>query len=176
MATVVALLLVARTLSASAPCVSALPANIRPGLFQREMNRLLERSDTFRVQCRRIAAVPYVRVFFGVSHSVPVGARAESVIQRFEAGAIVACVTLGFSEDYIELIPHELEHVIEQLDRVRMDGEIAAQRAWMNQAGAVETRRAIAAGLRAREEFEGLAVEAVHPDGRKPPGPRDPFD
>jgi hypothetical protein len=88
---------------------------------------------------------------------------------------MVAFVTLKFAEDYVELIPHELEHVIEQLDHVRLPQEAARQQAWRSRNGAYETRRAMAVGLRARQEFEALVVEPGQADGHKPPAPRHPF-
>ena len=89
---------------------------------------------------------------------------------------MVAWVTLGFAEDYVELIPHELEHVIEQIDRVPLPQEAAARRAWRTRSGSYETIRALVAGMRTRQEYDGLAVETIQVDGRKPPRPRHPFD
>jgi hypothetical protein len=172
--TVAALLLAAQAILAPGVCSSDLPANIGSGQFRRDLDRLLEQSGTFRQQCRRIAANRHVRITFGVARSVANGGRAMTVIDRFQAGAVVACVTLKFAEDYIELIPHELEHVIEQIDRVSLPLEEAARRAWQGQDGVFETRRAMAAGLRARREVDALAVEAVQADGRKPPALRHP--
>ena len=47
---------------ASTICRSSLPANIGAGMLQQEMIRCSQRSETFRQQCRRIAAAPYVRM------------------------------------------------------------------------------------------------------------------
>ena len=157
-------------------CQTSLPANIGAGILQRQMIQLLERSETFRQQCQRIAAAPHVRVRFEIGFKVGTGGRAQTVINRYEHGAIVAFVTMRIAEDYFELIPHELEHVIEQIDGVRLSAEVWAQRASISATGSYETRRAAAAGARARQEFGALAVEAVQHDGRKPPAPRDPFD
>jgi hypothetical protein len=174
--TVAASLLVVQAVFALPTCGSELPANIRPGIFQRDMLRLLERSETFREQCTRIAATRYLRVVFDVARSLPEGSRAQTTIERFQAGAMVAWVTLKFAEDYVELIPHELEHVIEQLDRVRLPQEAARQQAWRSRGGAYETRRAVSIGLKARQEFDALAVEPGQADGHKPPAPRHPFN
>ena len=176
MLTVAAFVFVAQHTSRSAICQSELPPNIRPGLFRREMIRLLEASETFRQQCRRVEQTPYVWVRIGMARSVPAGGRAETLIERFEAGAIVATVTLRFSEDYLELIPHELEHVIEQIDRVRLADEVENQRASVRKGGVFETRRAIAAGLRVRQELSTSVVEPVQGDKGKPPTPRRQFD
>jgi len=160
--TVAASLLVVQAVSASPTCRSEMPANIRPGIFQREMFRLLDRSETFREQCTRIAATRYLRVVFGVARSVPDGSRAQTTIERFQAGAVVAFVTLKFAEDYVELIPHELEHVIEQIEHVRLADEAARQEAWRSRTGAYETRRAIAMGLRVRQEVMAISSPVAH--------------
>lgn len=174
--TVAASLLVVHAVSALSICGSELPANIRPGIFQRDMHRLLEGSGTFREQCSRIARTRYVRVVFSVARSLPEGSRAQTTIERYQAGAMVALVSLKFAEDYVELIPHELEHVIEQIDHVRLVEVAARQEAWRSRNGAYETRRAMLAGLRARQEIDALVMESAQGDGHKTPIPRHPFD
>lgn len=178
MLTVAASLLVVQSVSALPTCRSEMPANIRPGMFQHEMIRLLERSETFRQQCSRIAATRYLRVVVGVARSVPDGSRAQTTIERFQAGAVVAMVTLKFAEDYMELIPHELEHVIEQIEHVRLADEASRHQAWRSRTGAYETRRAMAMGLRVRQEVMGVAlvVEPAQSDRRQAPGPRHPLE
>lgn len=175
MLTVAASLLVVQAVSALPICKSELPANIRPGIFQRDMVRLLDRSETFREQCSRIAATRYLRIVFSVARSLPEGSRAQTMIERYQAGAMVAFVTLKFAEDYVELIPHEIEHVIEQVDHVRLSLEVARQEAWRSRNGAYETRRAMNVGLRVRQEADGLIMESAQADGHKPPAPRHPF-
>lgn len=175
MLTAAASLLVIQAVSALSICGSELPANIQPGLFRRDMVRLLERSETFRGQCGRIAATRYLRVVFSGVGSLPEGSRAQTRIERYDAGAMIAFVTLKFAEDYVELIPHELEHVIEQIDHVRLS-QAARYEAWQSPNGAYETRRAMAVGLRVRQEVDALIMESGQTDGRKPPAPRHPFD
>jgi hypothetical protein len=162
--------------AASPVCRTSLPANIMAGMLQQQMMLLLERSETFRGQCRRITAVPYVRIRFEIAMKVDGGSRAQTVINRYEAGAIVAFVTVHFAEDYFELIPHELEHVIEQVEGVRLATELTAQRAWIAPNGGYETRRAAAAGAKARQELDALAMESIQHYGLKAPAPRHPFD
>jgi len=97
-----------------------------------------------------------------VARSVPDGSRAQTTIERFQAGAVVAFVTLKFAEDYVELIPHELEHVIEQIEHVRLADEAARQEAWRSRTGAYETRRAMAMGLRVRQEVMAVSSPVTH--------------
>jgi len=103
-------------------------------------------------------------------------ARAQTIINRYEAGGIRAEVTLRFAEDYLELLAHEFEHIIEQIDGVSLPDEAFQGRAWRTPSGAFETRRAFEAGLRAREEYEALAPEAVHVDSAKSVARKPPFD
>lgn len=154
---VLAPLLVARM--ASATCESSIPSNIEAGMLQGTVVELLQRSVSFRQQCRRIGAVRALRVTLQVGSAIDEGVRAVTVINRYEAGGIRAEMTLRFSEDYMELLAHEFEHVIEQVDGVSLRDEVASGRAWRTPSGAFETRRAFAAGVRARQEWDALAAE-----------------
>ena len=175
---VLAPLVVARRASASSDssdCESSLPLNIDAGALEPHLVELLQRSQTFRHQCERIAASQVLRVTVRVGMSVEVGGRAQTVIRRYEAGGIRAEVTLRFAEDYYELLAHEFEHILEQVEGINLRDEVAARRAWVTPSGAFETRRASDAGVRAREEFEALAPEAIHVDSRKAPPARHQF-
>jgi hypothetical protein len=173
---VVTPLLLARRVSASPVCDSSLPLNIDAGALEPQAIELLQRSTTFRQQCERIAATAVLRVTLQVGMAVEPGGRAQTIIRRYDAGGIRAEVILRFGEDYFELLAHEFEHILEQVEGVSLPHEVAARRAWITPNGAFETRRASDAGVRARQEFEMLAVESVHVDGRKPPAARHPFD
>ena len=161
---------------AASVCQTSLPVNIAAGMLEQHTIQLLEHSETFRAQCRRIAAAPSVRVRFELGKTSESGSRAQAVINRYEAGAVVAFVTVRFAEDYFELIPHELEHVIEQMDGVRLTEELVARRAWLAPSGNYETRRASTIGIKVRRELNALTVEPVQHDGLKAPAPRHPFD
>jgi hypothetical protein len=151
---VLAPLLVARL--ASATCESSLPSNIDAGMLQPSVIVLLQRSATFQRQCMRIAAARVLRVTVRVSTAVEVGALAQTVITRYDAGGIRAEVTLRFSEDYLLLLAHEFEHILEQVEGVDLREEAASGRAWRTTSGAWETRRAARAGMRVRQEFDAL--------------------
>ncbi len=145
-----------------APCVSSLPPNIDAGMLQPSVMALLQQSQTFQQQCVRIAAARVVRVTLRVGTAVDAGAMAVTVISRYDAGAIRAEVTLRFAEDYLLLLAHEFEHILEQVEGVDLRDEAALGRAWMTPSGAWETRRAFNAGMRVRKEADAL--------------PRQPFD
>jgi len=150
-------------------CVSSLPANVDAGVLKSEVITLLGRSSTFRRQCARIALAPHVRVRIELGTPDDRAVRAETRLQRYEAGAIHAAIVIRFSEKYPEMLGHELEHVTEAMDGLKFRVEYAAGRAWMTADGAFETDRARAAGLRVQEEFEAAAHDTVSARVVRPP-------
>jgi hypothetical protein len=99
-----------------------IPQNITawPG-YRSLLETMLARSPSFRRQCVRIANDRSLTVHLG-----PVPGRLEgrvrgiSRISRQADGRVVAYVTLDPFDNDIEMIAHELEHVIEQLDEVNL--------------------------------------------------------
>lgn len=134
-------------------CVSAVPPNIDARLLTEDVIALLQASPTFRAQCDRIAAALNLRIDIELVHSLAAG-RAETTITRFEFGAVRALVRISFGQDYRELIAHEFEHIIEQLDGVNLRWEAEHGRAWLVDTEAFETQRASDAGRRVRREVE----------------------
>ena len=133
-------------------CAAAIPANIDAGLLVHDMIALLGKSDTFRAQCDRLARSAHVRVKIDVALNLD--ARAQTAIHRFMSGAITADVELLFGENYRELLAHEFEHIIEQIEGVDLRQEAVAGRAWVLRGGAFETRRAFAIGVQVRTESD----------------------
>jgi hypothetical protein len=126
--------------------------------FQTLVDAMLARSPTFRRQCARIAAAPYLSVV--IRNEAPVGTRARALteIQRVSGDRVVAFVRVGISAASGELIAHEIEHILEQLDGVdlpvksRLRGSGVRR---LSELEAYETTRAIVTGQRvAREAFE----------------------
>jgi hypothetical protein len=74
------------------------------------------RSPTFRRQCLRLAEHPEIVVQFELTSQVERGS-GRTRLKRRPSG-IAAAVQIGFGDphSYVELIAHELEHVLEQLD------------------------------------------------------------
>jgi hypothetical protein len=101
-----------------------------------------------------------LRVTVQLTTTIDGGARAQTVIHRYEAGGLRAEVSLLFAEDYVELLAHEFEHILEQVDGVVLRDEAGAGRAWQTGTGAYETRRAFSAGVRARREIDALTAAA----------------
>ena len=146
-------------------CATAIPANVDAGVFRREMIALLRQSDTFRSQCERLAQSPRVRVTIAAVLTLPSG-RAQTVIRRFTSGAISADVVLAFGENYRELLAHEFEHVLEQLEGVDLRHEAEAGRAWLLPGGVFETRRAFETGVQVLKEAEPQHTHTAAPATR----------
>lgn len=157
--------------SASTICVSSLPFNVDAGMLQPVAIGLLQRSPTFQKQCERIASAVVLRVSIRVVYATASG-RAQTTITRYDTGALRAEVLIRFGEDYYELLAHELEHVLEQVDGVVLRDEMLAHRAWLTDNGAFETKRAFEIGMRARQECDDLAAESVQANRRNSPRPR----
>lgn len=100
----------------SADC-EHLPPNISvsPDL-QEIVERMLRDSATFRRQCRLVRSLPHLRVRIIVEVQPALERlfrRARCDMTRYELGAMTALVRVGSYNDAIELIAHELEHVLE---------------------------------------------------------------
>jgi hypothetical protein len=141
-------------------CATAIPSNIDAGVFTRDVIALLGRSDTFRSQCERVAGTSRVRVTLAIVFTLN-GGRAQTAIHRFPSGAILAEVDVLFGENYRELLAHEFEHILEQIEGVDLRQEAAEGRAWLLPGGAFETRRAYLAGVQVRTESEPLRARAA---------------
>lgn len=98
----------------------ALPSNLRTTPPYRQILQSMVRlSPTFRRQCVRIAGEPRLTILLHPATALWTrGARALTNIARQPDGAMGATIGIGPQQDEVELIAHELEHVIEQLDRV----------------------------------------------------------
>jgi hypothetical protein len=148
------------------PCAARaqqVPRNVAAGVLAGDVIDLQRRSGTFRAQCDRIAADARVRVRLAITDSVENNGRAQTRFRRYPNGAIVADVAVLFGDDYRELLAHEFEHVIEQLDGVDLRREAAAGRAWQVANGVFETRRASIAGAQAAREADAAHAHAMPP-------------
>ena len=131
------------------PSAVHVPAELVPAV-----ELMIRGSSTFRAQCRRLAAARdlYVRVTV-VPFLPDPRYRGLSVIQRTRTGAVVAFVEILDGSDPTEWIAHELEHVIEQIEGVRVRQlcvhEFGTCRV---SSGAFDTLRAVRAGRWVKEE------------------------
>jgi hypothetical protein len=126
-----------------------LPASIQVAddLLPR-LHVMLERSPTFRSQCRRIAEAPHLYVRVRLDMAI-IGRtyRAVTKICRQPSGAIVAAIDIAPFGDPAEWLAHEFEHLIEQLDGVNLrELERRRQGAWQSGNQMFETERAVRVG------------------------------
>ena len=113
----------------------------------------LENSPTFRQQCRVLAAAAELSARVRVTARTPDSTeRALSVVRRLPSGRIDASIEIRSSSSLSELLGHEFEHVIEQLDGVNLRHLQSIGEARRIDSGAFETRRAIDAGQRVSAE------------------------
>jgi hypothetical protein len=124
---------------------------------------------TLADQCQRIGRAKYVhvRVTAVLAVSTTSRGRARTTIRRFSSGALLAAVSIPVPltrGEYAELFGHELEHIIEQIDRVNLEAlALAGGDATRLSDGAYETVRAHRVGLTIADEYEHPRPSAVTP-------------
>ncbi len=136
------------------------PANLDGGPFRGTIDHMWRDSPSFRQQCQRIAAEPHLTVTIRAdtnrrNHDV----RARTRLARKRPSGMTAEIILFNFEQKVELIAHELEHVIELLDGAlgRDNGCLGTKMA----RSARESCRAVEMGRRvAREVLDGPVTQA----------------
>lgn len=137
----------------------ALPPNLMvSALYRPLVEAMLRDSHTFRRQCVRIAAEPRLTVHLSVSPPPRRSThRATTVLTRNAHGHLTAVVDIGPFEDTQELIAHEFEHIIEQLDGVDLAARArfpsTGVSALGHRAAVFETTRAQRVGLKVVSEL-----------------------
>lgn len=119
------------------------------------VEQMLLQSATFREQCRRMAEAPRLHVIVRVNPQIPQTiCRARSVIQHTASGFIIATVEIGPWGSPVPWIAHEFEHLLEQLEGIRLDALAGrASGVWRTTETMFETERAIRAGLTVSDEM-----------------------
>ena len=144
--------------AASAPGQASIPANLKISPLYRDLvNKMLSRSATFRGQVLRIATAPYLSVHLQAAPTaLPREMRAKTAFARKD-GRMIANIDITPLDNDVELIAHEIEHVVEQLD----DIDLAAQAARPNTgvrasrtSGVFETTRATRIGQKVAQEVQ----------------------
>ena len=111
-------------------------------------------SPTFRHQCARLAEAN-ITVAVGLSPLLRPGLRAVSKILRRNGRVFFVSTTLRDDMHVEETLPHELEHVMEQIEARDLARDSAAGRGvWPSGTHAYETERARLAGIRAGNEVQ----------------------
>jgi hypothetical protein len=151
------------------------PVNIRvDDVLQPLVSALLAKSETLRRQWKIITASRLIRVTvvsrMGMQDTA--SARARTEVSRYALGAIRATIEIPSGADVTELLPHEFEHVIEQLEG--LDLRALAQQHVRGvvevRKGVFETARARAAGLQVyREVYDRTDAAAAAAFAGGPP-------
>lgn len=153
-------LFVSSAAGAGASFESPLPANVRvPGVYLPVVETMWEKSPTFRRQCSRLALAPFLTVTLQAGSPGAVDARATTRIERKRDGTLHAAVQVDEREDPTELIAHELEHVIEQLDGVNLAAlaDRPVSGVYRTTSGGYDTIRAIRIGEKVAREVRSAA-------------------
>ena len=146
-----------------------IPPNLQvDALLQPVVRAMLRASETFRRQWATIAAAPAVQVRIDKRqrHELPSVVRAQATIGRYAHGAVRAAIGVPIGADYSELLAHELEHVLEQMEGIDLPALVRTGEARVvhRASGAYETRRAVLAGRQAAQELNTRPGPAL--DGR----------
>jgi hypothetical protein len=123
-----------------------------------------EHSATFRKQCQRLAEAHAIVILS--AFTLPKAKSAKARISVTSDGSVIARVDVPLNARTLELVAHELEHVLEQVDGVNLAIQAALSRsltlpsdvAVRLPGGEFETRRAIEAGLRVAAEFRSATA------------------
>jgi hypothetical protein len=139
-----------------------LPANLKvPPMYRTYIEAMVRWSPTFRRQVLRLAAAPWLTVVLE-----PLQAHRSELVRartRFStdtAGGRTATMGIGSLDDQVELIAHEIEHVIEQLDGVDLRARATLPATGVHSRNGnreFETIRAIRAGRTVSEEVRRTA-------------------
>ena len=127
---------------------SPLPSNVELARdLARVLERIYDRSPVFRAQCDRIARAGNLRVAVRLDTSIPSRCRAFTIVQR-RGYTIRAEVHLPPSSDLTELVAHEFEHLLEQIEGVDLKklSRVRGSGVHEVEGRAFETDRAQAAG------------------------------
>ena len=136
---------------------AVLPPNIRLSrIYRSNVQDMLRQSATFRRQCSRLGREPLLTVTVepALLPRRP-GSAATTTITRDARGGTEAAVHIS-GDSLIELIAHEFEHILEQLDSVDLAAMAARSGTGVravSELGHFETDRAIAAGRRVESEM-----------------------
>src|SRR5262245_62000830 len=115
---------------------------------------LLARSAIVRRQCGIFERVSALRIDVRLVQKMPAMTRARATARRFEFGLLSVVVEIPLGGNYAELLAHEFEHVVEQIERIDLSAlaRTGSEAASEPDSGVFETTRARDAGLAAAAE------------------------
>jgi hypothetical protein len=135
---------------------ATLPSNVfMPRYFQIVFHELLNRSITFKHQCRQINATHKLRITIQFHPSLPNRFRSLSKVRRTKNDYIIIVVQVALTSDYVEMLGHEFEHALEQVEGLNLQelSKLKKCRVYRQWNGSYETERAIQAGRTVSNEF-----------------------
>ena len=132
----------------ASPAIEAPPNLTVPSGYRATIDQMLARSPLFRRQCLRLAGAPRLTVVVRMSHPLSAGPRARTQISQMDGNRLMAIVEINPLGDFSELLAHEFEHIIEQLDGIDLAARAAVARSgvWSCADGTFETSRAVRVG------------------------------
>jgi hypothetical protein len=142
------------------PARADIPLNLEVcAIYRPLVMKMLNRSPTFRRQMLRIAAATHLTIHLqSALPSSHQGLRATTGFVRTADGQLLANVDIVQSNTPVELIAHELEHVIEQLDGVDLAARVGRSNSGVYLTGGngdvFETTRAKRIGLQVAREVQ----------------------
>jgi hypothetical protein len=129
---------------------------IVPSTYHTTLAAMLQRSAMFRRQCLRLAAASHLSIVVRVMHPLSGGPRGRTQINREEGGRLRAMVEISAGSDFMELLAHEIEHVIEQLDGIDLPAKAALANSGVRSCVyGFETSRAVRVGTLVALEAAG---------------------
>jgi hypothetical protein len=137
---------------------AALPPNLDvPAMYQELVRAMLTRSAVFRRQCARLLYARDLDVvlrIYPVSRTTTQRVRARTQLVPTPDRRLRADIEIRSLEDPVELIAHEIEHVIEQLDGIDLRRRATLPRTGVRlcEDGAYETTRAVRVGQAVAQE------------------------
>jgi hypothetical protein len=137
----------------------AIPPNFLTPILRPVIETMWHQSPTFKAQCARLRAAPSLLAEIRLGSASQLGSgrgRTDFVRSSRDTARAIIYINLDLRsvDQLIELIAHELEHVIEQLDEVELTPS-DRHGVYLTATGAFETARAIHIGQKVSREVYG---------------------
>ncbi|MEW6735074.1 MAG: hypothetical protein AB1489_27535 [Acidobacteriota bacterium] len=146
---------------------ATLPTNvIVPETLKPLLSKLLKQSSTFQQQCRQISNTTKLQITLIILPTRPQGYRSLSRITKYTDGRLSIRIEMVLMNDCIELIGHEFEHALEQVEgwNLSVMATIKGSRVYRQADGTFETMRAVHAGRAVSREFRNYRTPTYRHD------------
>lgn len=160
---VICLIVMNGGIRASALQRASLPPNlISVPVLHPALEKMRQSSPIFRRQCRRLAGASHLRVNLLLEELSRRPSHRARAAMEYRSGLLVSVtIHLTSFDEPVELIAHEIEHVIEQLDGIDLEAHARTGTVWKREDGAFETRRAIEVGRRVARDVSLSAATTL---------------